>query len=1076
MATAGPTITSAIRHASDPRILVITYTVPVSGVTAVQLYEKGPTGNPVAISSTTTLTGNMSVESRYAANVPVSLHMTLTHVTEGRSNAGGSVNVAAFTVATPTLTSAVRSSATQALLTFSGLTVGFGARAYVYRSAPGGNPVQVDAFDVTVSSGSRNVPAPNGTADYDFEIRVGQHGILSDASTRRSVDAWYQKPPAPIDFAVTRNAATGLVSAVWAMPSVTSRNRVLGYRIFKAPKGSPLAVWHTRTTTSFTDSSTVLSRAYDYGVEAYNEAGASSSRPTASVDAVRERPNAASGLTVTHLGGNRYKLDWTTTPTVERPITNQKILARVPGQTATSTMATASGSVTTYTVTVPSNRVFEVAIVPTNGNGDATATSNWAGPIVSTPLGVSSLSASWLDASTVRIGWSLRDPSIGDVLEVEFSTQASPDPENPAHWSPLGSVATWQTTPQTTQPGASQLVPHSYRARAKHTDSGQVSAWVYSARLDGQAAPLAPTLEMPWRIDATGTIPLVLQHNAVDGTAQTLGQIRYRAQGVSTWTVRTLGTDTSYDLTAGTYTNGQSLEVQGRTAGATGVYGEWGHVTPGASLLVPLRARPTATITSPPAGVLESQTLTMTWESTGQDSARLELWDDTGGNLQLLEAATVGADVRSHTWATILPDGHDILSEIQVRDAWQAAETQQLQVTVEYNLPAPPLLTAEQAEAASVLLQATPISDLDVLRYNFTEQFSQWTPLSGGTVGTATLTIDGQTINTVTLDGGATTQESNYNSAFYVVGGFMAYSEVEVLLEVARYEGEFATGNSVVRTIPAGISTPVRFLASTGGADHTWRIHAYSPVHIWDQVLITYPPGASAEDESYFDGTSVHEGYVYGRMPGREFYEAVVADGTPANPLPGAPTVRIEIWCSDTGLPGSYRLCGVTGTGWDYHDEHPRIGVPLWYVARAVAASGAWAESVPVQIAVDSRDTYVHFGDGHGSYVTAGRLVDALTIDGGGLDMESIQYEGHEGWTHHVSDIPLAESISVDLQLLPARGASSLQDWAQALRHTDIIYREPGGIVMQGAPSMGPRRPSSKFVQRLSLTIAGTML
>lgn len=1076
MAVAGPTITSAVRLASNPRVLVIDYTVPVSGVTRVQVWEKptGSTALAVRILDTSTLTGRVQPTSRYAADVQVTLHMTLTHVSEGTSTPGSSVNVAAFVVPTPTLTSVSRSSATTALLTFSGLAFGHGSRAYVYRSAPGGNPAQVDAFDVTATSGSRNAPAPNGTAGYDFEIRVGQHSVLSNPSTRRTVEAWYQKPPAPISLVVTRNATTGVVSGLWDMPSVTSRNRVLGYRIFRALKGQPLKAWRTQTTMSFTDTTTVLSSDYDYGVEAYNEAGPSSSRPTASTDAVRERPNAASGLTVTHLGGNRYKLDWTTTPTTERPITNQKILARVPGQTATSTMATASGSVTTYTVTVPSNRVFEVAIVPTNGNGDATATSNWAGPIVSTPLGVSSLSASWLDASTVRIGWSLRDPSIGDALEVEFSTQVSPDPENPAHWSPLGSVATWQTTPQTTQPGASQLVPHSYRARAKHTDSGQVSAWVYSARLDGQAAPLAPSMVMPSRVDATGTIPLSMRHNPVDGTAQTAGQIRYRLQGSSTWTTQTLGTAAEYELPAGTYVNGGWLEVQGRTAGATGVYGVWS-----GSLLVPLRARPTVTITSPPAGVLESQALTMTWESTDQASASLELWDDTGGNLQLLETATVGPDVRSHTWETVLPDGREILSEIIVRDAWQAAEKQQLAVTVEYNLPAPPLLTAEQAEAASVLLQATPRNALELERLSHVTAARSWSPDDlDAHVGTSTLSLPGEgEVETITLSGDIVSDTFS-PPPVSMTAGFRAWSETGATVHLWAEAPGVSSTEGVTVEIPPRSPGWVRMHTATAGTDfgdlHV-TVSAGDMIHTWDHYVIGQPrPGVP--DDTYFDAHSVREGYVYGWLPGGIAYEAVPVDSEPEWPVEAAPTVHIEIWCSDTGLPGSYKRCGETGTGWDYHDEHPRIGVPIWYVARAVAASGAYAESVPVQITVDSRDTYVHFGDDHGSYVTAGRLVDALTIDGGGLDMESIQYEGHEGWTHHVSDIPLAESISVDLQLLPARGASSLAEWAQALRHTDIIYREPGGIVMRGAPSMGPRRPSSKFVQRISLTVAGTML
>lgn len=1073
MATAGPTITSATRHPSDPTILQVTYTVPVSGVTRVQLWEKGPTGAPVRIVDTTTLNGSISVHSRYAAYVPVSLHMTLTHTTEGASNAGSSVNVAGFKVATPTLVSASRASATQALLTYSGLTVGFNARGYVYRSAPGGNPVQVDAFDITVSSGSRNAPAPNGTAAYEYEIRVGQHGILSDPSQRRSVEKWYQSPPAPVSFNVTRNASTGVVTGTFGAPSVTSRNRWTGIRVFRALKGQPLKAWRTLAVAarSFTDTTTVLSSDYDYGIESFNETGPSSSRPTASTSAVRDRPNAASGLSLTHMGGNVYRLNWTTSPTTERPITNQKILARVPGQTATTTLATASGTVTTHPLTLPANRIYELAVLPTNSVGDATSTSNWAGPAVSIPLAPVSLSASWLDASTVRVSWPARS-TIADSWEIEFSTEANPDRSNPAHWLPGATVASSAT--RWDQTSASQLVPHTYRIRARHTDSGQTSAWVYSARLEGQSRPLPPTLIMPSTIDATGFITLKLRHNPVDGTAQTMAQIRHRRVGTSTWTTVNLGASSGTTLARNAYSNGDQIEVQGRTAGASGTYGDWGHITPGASMLITLRARPTATITSPTNGVaLESQQVTVRWESVGQGSAELQLW--SAG--EQLAGATVGADVREYTFDVVLPDGAAWTAWVTPRDAWQAGESQLVGGTVAYNLPAPPTLTAEQAEAASVLLQAVPQQYLQEVRRNSLGPMREWVAVgSGSAVGAATLTLpDGSTVETATILGQATTPE--FVAGGYIAAGVTAYSETGASLEIRRYEGSTPAGGAVSTVLEPGIPADVRLTASTGWAPSTFRVTVTGgeAVHVWDGIAIGQPT-AGVPSDAYFDGDSVREGLVYGWLSDGVAYEAVPVSEEPLDSIPVAATVAIEIWCSETGEPGSYTRCGETGTGWDYHERHPKIGVPIWYIARAIAASGAYAESVPVPMVVESRDTFVHFGDGHLSYVTAGRLVDALTVDGGGLDVESIQYEGHAGWTHHTSDTPLAESISVDLQLLPARDASSLQEWAHALRHRDIIYREPGGIVMRGAPTMGPRRPSSRFVQRLSLTVAGEML
>ncbi len=1082
MATAGPTITGVTRHPSDPTILQVTYTVPVSGVTRVQLWERPQSGGtPVRIVDTSTLNGNISVHSRYAANVAVTLHMTLTHVTEGASNPGGTYNVAAFKVATPTLVSAVRASATQATLTYSGLTVGFGSRCYIYRSAPGGNPVQVDAFDITVSSGSRNAPAPSGTAAYEYEIRVGQHGVLSDASTRRSVDAWYQLPPAPSNFVASRNLSNGNVTLDWTLPSRTARNDWQGFDVFRALKGRPMpgSYWrrHVGVAASFTDATADMDAAYTYWVRPYNAAGVSTSAPSDSVDPTRLPPNPATGASAAHLSGNTWRISWSVNESPERPIWTQQILGRVPGQTATTVLATVMGGLTQHDLTLADNRIYEVSVL-TRGIEDASSTSNWTGPVVSAPRAPSSVSASWLNGTQIRVAWPVTSGSVGDLLRVEFSTLANPDPNNGAHWTPGTTLTTWGAG--WTHGSLTSAVPHTYRIRSEHTASGLASTWRYSATVAPQSVPLKPTMLMPDRIDATRPIWLVMVHNPSDDTAATAGQFQMRLQGETSWSspvdATLIGTaNPRYEIPADTYSNGGYLEVQGRTAGATGVYGAWSD-----TLLVPLRPLPTVVITDPPDGIFEAQTLTMTWESVGQMSAELELWDDTDGNLQLMGTATLDAGERSHTWDdVILLDGHAYIGEIVVRDAWQSSETQTVEITVSYNLPAPPALTVEQAAAASVLLQAEPRAYLDAIRYNHSSVFSQWTALDGSShVGTATLELpDGTRVDTITVDGAATSPESDYNLAAFVIGGFMAYSEQGAELTLERYEGDFSVG-STFATLPPGVPTMVRLSGATGGAAHTWRVHSFDGLwHSWDHVLITWPFGATdTSDESHFDGNTVDPTgqKVYGWLSDGVAYEATPVSEEPDNPVGVAPTLRVEFFVSRDGV--NFHRRGEAGATWGYHDRYPHIDVPLWYKARSVGESGAWAESAPVQIRVDSRDTFVHFGPDHAEHVTAGRLVDALTVDGGGLDVESIQYEGHDGWTHHVGAVPLAESISTDLQLLPARGASSLTEWAAALRHRDVIYREPGGIVMRGAPSMGPRRPSSKFVQQLSLTVRGEML
>lgn len=1086
--TAGPTITSVTRHSSDPTILVVTYTVPVSGVTRVQLWEKGPTGNPVRIVDTTSLVGTISVHSRYAAYVPVTLHMTLTHNVEGASNPGGTVSVPAFVVPAPTLVSAARNSATTALLTYSGLTVGFGARGYVYRSAPGGNPVQVGAFDITASSGSRSAPAPNGTVGYDFELRVGQHGILSAPSTRRTVEAWFQLPPAPTLGTPSRNTTTGAVSLAWSNPTYTSRNRPTGFRYYRALSGSPkpATAWRTVTgqPTSLSDATaTSLARGYTYWIEPYNELGRSSSAPSVTVAAVRELPNAATGLTATQpvpLTGDRHRFAWSTTPTTVRPVTSQAVQMRTPGTTAWSTLATVAGSTTQVDLDLPVNRVLEFQVVTTNDVGAAASGSNIQGPIVTTPRGPGPVSGMWTGPSTIAvlIGASATAATVADI---EFSTQASPDPANSAHWFPAASglalpVPSWPHT------GLSQTSPHTYRVRYRHATSGKASTWDYSARVDAQATPHPPTMDMPTAIDADEAIELRLRHNPVDGTSQTAGQIRYRLQGTTPWTTRTLspGTSTSYVIAAGTYTNGGYLEVQGRTAGATGAYGEWGHGTVGASLLVPLRALPVATITSPQSGVITSQGFWLEWDAPEQVSGLIAI----NINSDLVATPRFGADVR-RWWIDGYADGDTVQPDLIISDAWQSGLMQTLDLTVALELPAPPGLTARVDNAdASVHLTAVPRRWLELRRSSDAQRMAAWTESSGtATVGRATLTLpDGSTVETTSINGAGTvrTLETVTVEGEFSAAGLTAAvpfgGSIGAVVRLGRQEGGTTVWGDLTGLPSTGEPVQLRTVGSTGGAAQRYLLQIQSPpaaeVHIWDGMAVGAPDPADLDDPTFFDGDTVRDGYVYGWLSSGLAYEAIPVGGEPSYSVPVAPTARIEIWCSPTGDDDSYTYCGDTLTDWTHHDRHPAIGVPVWYMARAYTEAGAWADSDPVSVVVNSCDAHLAWGDDWQHSAHAGWEPSYTGSGGRRHTTRRAIGEGGEDRLGVVYGPKLARETTARLTIRTRDGDTPLCHWEDASETKGhVIYRDPAGRVYVGPMRGFTWDDSDEEDQQISFTV-----
>lgn len=1046
-------------------MLQVTVSVPVSGVTQMRLYERGASGAGVIIWTGMPAGGGViTAKSRYAANANVSVAASLS-TSDGWSAVSGYTNIAPFTVAAPNLLSATRVSETVVELPLTGLIPG--AIGRIYRAAPGKPPAPIgDPWTIVGSTLTAAAPAPDGNAKYVYAVLQTHHGIASPLSATRQVDEWWQKPPAVSLGTPSRSTSTGNVTIPISHPTYTPRNQPTGLRVFRARKGGakPASAYRTVTgrPTSWSDTSTTLAHDYDYWIETYGPAGPSSSAPRVSVDAVRERPNAASGATLTPLGDGLWQLEWSINATTVRPITTQDVLGRVPGQTATVVLATVAGGTTSTILTAPPNVVYEVAVRTRNAVGQAEATSNWASVrMVGTPRNVGQLAGSWSDPSTLLVTWVPTGPSIATQVEIEFSNEAIPNRGNPAHWYPVGTVPFGNF--QTTLSGSS-LVPHTFRARSVHVDSGITSDWIYSARVAPQAAPHAPTMEMPVTVDATGAITLRMQHNPVDGTAQKLGQIRWRRAGLPSWTTRTVGTGTSYTIAANTFTNGQSLEVQGRTAGATGVHGDWGHITAGASLLVPLRAKPTVAITSPTAGVYESQTMRIEWTASEQATASLELWDDTGGDLTLLGTATVGPDVREYVWSdVVLRDGRDIIAEVLVHDGWQAAETQTVTVTVSYNLPAPPLLRAEPGPDASVMLFATPRQGLRTTRTNM------WTvppPVWGAEGVTA---ADGREWWRVTAPvnfqglGGTgyvdhlsmdVASEQGVTAQLVASGGITVDAQgAPPLPSSVRLGGDLPSGATVASVTAAGVQT----------------IYLSRLMHVrWT--------GTAPANTHYFDGDTVDPDgqYAYGWNPDGTAWEAIP---DPAGDRAVAPTERITIWCSRDGE--TWDECGETLTDWSFHDRHPAIGVPLAYKARAHAASGAWADSPVVWHTVDTCDAHLAWGEGWEHSAHAGW--EPSYSGTGGRSHSLRRHIGPDG-EYRITVIhgPKQErETTATLTIRTADGDTPLARWEEAAETRGlVIYRPPTGRVyvgpLQGFSWDDSREEAQHVIFTVTHTAGGT--
>lgn len=1065
-----PSLGSVTR--TTPQSLTYDYSLPyVAGQTLTAQIRVTPSGGwsnketfTPSSSGSRTITGLAP-----ASGYEIRLLATQSGVSSGYSS---SRTVNPWSTSAPNITSATRVSATSVEM---GLSGGDSTSNYVVerRTLPSGSWSQVAAPSGTTTT--LNVSAPDGALKYGYRAKTVTSGVSSEWSSERTVNAWYGLPQGVANLQAGRRTDGAMVQLTWSTQA-TAENPYDGQRVQRADG----ALGQFRTiatlgsgTSSYIDSTAKAEESYRYTVTPYNSVGDASSSPTASVAPSILAPDAPSNVTAAYLATDRVKLTWEVRTSPEKPVTSQTILRRNVGSSAWTSVGTASSVATTFTDTAGPNRLVEYAIRPVNSAGVAVATSPASSPVATTPATPGSVSASWQGTNSILVTW----PSfstIGDAIDVEFSTDNTTWYPGTTPSLPLPvSSRSWSQTQVSVQ------VPHWYRVRVRNVEipGSPPSGWVLSNRVDQQTTPLAPTILPPESTDPAGPITLRMVHNPVDGTAQTLGQFRYRVQGAPSWTTATVGTSDTYTIPAGTFTAGSVLEVQGHTAGATAVYGPWS-----ASLLATLRARPSVTILDPADGRYAAQDLTVTWQASSQTEALVEVLSGP----QIIASKPVGADIRTVTFAGLMQDRAAYTVRATVRDLWQWSLPATVSITVELARPGRPGLdVTPQHDSGRVVLQASPNdTGLRFTRINYEPHgLREW--YTQGQKGRVTLSDGTRTIEAWGVTGSQFLEAPGVGQTTFP-DGWVYRAGVKAGHSLPGMTGRLAEfDNAYEKPLPVWPAPLVDMHIDFAGEPGDYTFEAYpaggatsteGSLYLADTYTMGAADYATLGAGSYFDGNTPDTAtHYHGWLNEKTAYEATPAvDPADADIYP-TPTVRMEVYRST--LDGPWVLVGSTDTG-SLIDRLAPICAPVRYKARAYAANGAWAESAPTATTVNSRDLYLNYGPNLDQYVVGGSR--DLDLTGGGRDTTLYQYaddttNGTGRYTAHRDENTQPRTISATVELVTEEGASTINEWISALGTVDdVVYREPGGLILTGASQLGSANPISMEESTISFTVSET--
>lgn len=399
---------------------------------------------------------------------------------------------------------------------------------------------------------------------------------------------------------------------------------------------------------------------YKVRIRARNSAGAG---PYSSAVAFWSEPSAPTGLAVARVSDSQHTLTWSN-PQAATTV----VVQRSTGDGAWQTLATLTGNLTTFTdkSTVPNQQyAYRVQLRnPSTGSAWSSTVTVYTTP--DAPTGIAAVRDGGniiVSASGVppyATGFDVRDGSTVIASNVALPyTHVSVDP----------------------------AVPHTYTVRAVRTSpSALASAWSSpSNTVQLLTAPNAPTgLSPNGSVRASDqTVPFKWSHNAVDASAQSAYELRYRLDG-GAWVTLTGTTSTTRSVAIGV----ASVEWQVRTKGAHPDFSAWSAV---ASFTVV--DRPGVAIVQP-ADVWDASILILQWTWFQAQGRPQSAW-----KVELRSAGGIVVETRSGAGATSslqlntrLTEGEwTVRAQAATGEVWSAWASETFIVT--FTPPAEPVLS-----------------------------------------------------------------------------------------------------------------------------------------------------------------------------------------------------------------------------------------------------------------------------------------------------------------------------------------------------------------------------------------------
>lgn len=986
--------------------------------------------------------------------------------------------VPALKTPTPSITTVSRDSATSATVNFTLTATPPATVTSVYAMARVAGTTTFRQVNATGNGTARSirVPIDDSAGAKDVEVYLYATGPAGNStpSSTKEIEAWWQPPAAPTDLVSSRQF-NGTVRLALTY-SESARKFIAGIRIYRATLTSGFVFIGNRAgkPPTWNDTDAVAHVGYRYQVETYGPGGSSTSRASETSQASVTKPNSPSSVTAVYLAGDEASLSWNTAETSSKPYTGQKVLRRNVGASAWSVIARLASTAKSYTDPLGPDKRVEYAIQPFNAAGDAETPSSPSDPVATTPARPPKLTAAWQGATSIKTSWDAFT-SIGNALDVEFATDRG------------DALGTWYpgTTPSAPLPitarswvhsSVSPTVPHWYRLRVRNTaiPGAPASAWLYSAEVKAQTKPLMPTMLMPTPVDASSPVRLQLVHNPVDGTAQTLAQIRYRKQGVTTWTTRSLTTQDYYDIAAAAYANGDILEVQGRTAGASGVYSDWSEP----ALLVTLRARIPVTITSPAPGPFTSSIVKVAWTAPGQVSAVVEL---LAGSDVVLKSETV--TLANEVTFDDLEDGQSYTIRVTARDAYQDSVPATVTIAVTLIRPAPPVLgvTWRPGDAAT-LLTARPSSGLTIQRRNLApalELGQRTAPAVNARQVSLSLADDnhlpGLQVNVTDAGTGLEWFGLEDRADGELVGAIVTLTTLGSAAVAAEVVLKM-NGNQVF-LVPAAVpvwpdSVTVRMSPTSMPGHPSLEVRSTMAATSFVATQVGIIGTRTGENWSdYFDINTVTDGLHYRRVSTGVVVETAETMVGPGD-IPVSPMVRLTYLRWDPRKK-KWLPVGVGGDDWGWIDRIPPLNQTLRYKARGYSESNGYSDSNVVEVTSASRDVHLNYGPAWSGHVSGGaREVDA---SGRSRQMVATQYADRDFASIARAKRRTPGTLGVSMRLLPGTGVSTVEDWLEALSADgDMVFRDTQGLVMKGGAQEDGWSPVSRFVETLSFQIVET--